>query len=158
MRKPIPGYEGIYEADQDGSVWRVGAPRNRPLKPVLVYGYHRVVLSKNDIKQPFLVHQLILLTFVGPCPAGQQCRHLNGVRTDNWLANLAYGTRAENQADRTRHGKDPVGERHPMAKLTEVQVLEIRAAKESSTKLAVRYGVSGPTIEAIRGRRILKHL
>jgi len=86
MRKPIPGYEGIYEADQDGSVWRVGAPRNRPLKPVLVYGYHRVVLSKNDIKQPFLVHQLILLTFVGPCPAGQQCRHLNGVRTDNWTS------------------------------------------------------------------------
>lgn len=50
------------------------------------------------------VHSLVLEAFAGPRPEGQEVRHLNGVRTDNRLENLAYGTSSENKADLVAHG------------------------------------------------------
>jgi hypothetical protein len=49
------------------------------------------------------VHRLVLDAFVGPCPDGMECRHLNGVKADCRLSNLAWGTRKENIEDRVRH-------------------------------------------------------
>lgn len=45
----------------------------------------------------YSVHKLVLETFVGPCPAGYECEHLNRKRDDNRLQNLCYKTRSENQ-------------------------------------------------------------
>lgn len=51
------------------------------------------------------------------------------------------------------------GEKHGMAKLTEKEVLEIREQpKEKIQILADRYNVSAPTVEAIRYRRLWKHI
>ena len=51
------------------------------------------------------VHRVVLEAFVGPCPPGEECRHLNDVKTDNrWPENLKWGTRSENMYDRTRNG------------------------------------------------------
>lgn len=50
------------------------------------------------------VHRLVLEAFVGPCPKGMQCRHLNGIPTDNRLENLRWGTPSEDNYDRVRHG------------------------------------------------------
>lgn len=51
------------------------------------------------------------------------------------------------------------GEKHGMAKLTEKEVLEIREhPKEKIQILADRYNVSTHTIEAIRYRRLWKHI
>jgi hypothetical protein len=44
------------------------------------------------------VHRLVLLAFVGPCPAGHEVLHLNHQPADNRLENLRYGTRSENIA------------------------------------------------------------
>ena len=159
MRKPIPGYEGLYEADDAGEIWRVGAPRKRPLAPSLTAGYHRVTLSKNAIHKLFLVHQLILLAFEGPCPAGQESRHMDGDNLNNRLKNLRYGTRQENADDRQRHGTVRRGETHGMAKLTEAQVREIKASRHEKVKdLAWRFEVSSMTIEAIRYGRLWRHI
>lgn len=50
------------------------------------------------------LHREILSASVGPCPSGQECRHLNGDRLDNRAKNLVWGTHAENMADAVRHG------------------------------------------------------
>ena len=49
------------------------------------------------------VHALVLNAFVGPCPKGMQCRHLNGKPWDNRLCNLKWGTPRENGEDRVTH-------------------------------------------------------
>jgi hypothetical protein len=50
-------------------------------------------------------HGLVLETFVGPRPVGQECLHDDGDPLNNHLSNLRWGTHAENMADRVRHGR-----------------------------------------------------
>ncbi len=57
------------------------------------------------------VHLLVLEAFHGPRPAGLIARHLNGNGSDNRADNLRWGTHAENQLDRTEHGRCPAAER-----------------------------------------------
>lgn len=71
------------------------------------YGHQRVVLcDAEDNRCPRQVHQLVMLAFVGPCPPGMEVRHLDSNPRNNVLANLAYGTRAENARDRVLNGTD----------------------------------------------------
>lgn len=43
-----------------------------------------------------LAHHAVLLAWVGPCPEGYQCDHINGNAADNRLENLEWITPAEN--------------------------------------------------------------
>ena len=111
--KSIPGLEGRYEVSDLGRVKSlqrivsVGNNTGKVLVPERIrklspspQGYPRVRLCGKTR----LVHHLVLLAFVGPRPVGLEIRHLNGNRADSRLANLAYGTRSENQMDSIRHG------------------------------------------------------
>ena len=51
------------------------------------------------------VHAFVLRAFRGLRPAGMVARHLNGIKTDNRLGNLKWGTPGENRDDMFRHGK-----------------------------------------------------
>jgi len=108
--RPIPGYEGRYEASDRGrirSLPRPRVPRIRILRtPVDSAGYPTVHLWAGGGKSAtHRIHQLVLLAFVGPPPAGTECiRHLDGDHTNGQLINLAYGTNSENVHDRVRHG------------------------------------------------------
>lgn len=74
-------------------------------------GYHVVQVgltvaasSGNVVAVVRRVSRLILETYVGLCPDGSDCRHLNGVRDDDRLENLCWGTREEQILDQKRHG------------------------------------------------------
>jgi hypothetical protein len=109
---PVPGWEGLYEVSDLGNVrslprtvmtGRAGMKlrKGRVLKLGTYRGGHRhVTFSRNGITTTYQVHKVVLLAFTGPCPGGLQVRHLNGIPGDNRLENLAYGTPAENMADR----------------------------------------------------------
>jgi hypothetical protein len=103
------------------------------------------------------VHHLVLNAFVGPCPPGLECRHLNGDRSDNrWPENLIWGTWEENYEDRIRHGTDLRGERHPNSKFTQSEVDYIRSHQNSRgliAKLAREFNVSWNAIRDIRTGR-----
>lgn len=68
-------------------------------------GYLRVTLSHKGKWRPRLVHRLVLLGFRGEPKKGADfgC-HRNGIRNDNRLVNLYWGTPPQNTLDQVAHG------------------------------------------------------
>jgi len=107
--RDVPGYEGRYQASDQGRVRSVDhrvrlvtrqagettrLVPGRILRPgKLKCGHVTVALGKGNSQS---VHRIVLLTFVGPCPSGEEGLHLNHTPNDNRLSNLKYGTRSEN--------------------------------------------------------------
>ena len=155
---PIPGYGG-YWVNKSGRILSFRKKRPAVLSPTAAAGrYKRVCLRpERGVAKMACVHRLVLLTFVGPLPKGQQTRHLNGNSFDNRLSNLRYGTPKENVADQKKHGRFIEGERHKFAKLTVRAVREIRCKhkwgdpKLGAYGLAREYGVSHTTVQRILG-------
>lgn len=122
----------------------------RLLKPIKMGAYLglQIVDDSGRLHKKY-VHRLVLEACLGPPEAGDEARHLNGNRFDNRLANLAWGTRSENFADKVRHGTSNHGERNAMAKLTVGQVEQMRALYAaggwSFKTLAAHFGVSAMT-------------
>lgn len=90
-----------------------------------------------------------------PTPAHEVCHNCgNGHLSCLNPHHLRWGTRAENAADRVIHGTDHRGEKHPQAKLTAAQVVEIRAMRGTVSQviLAKIYGVSQSAISGIQRR------
>lgn len=106
MRVDIPEAPG-YSATADGQIWSCKRKVPRALTPALMpTGHLRVCLSLPGGQQCHYVHRLVLQAFVGPCPDGLECRHLNGDPTDNRVENLAWGTPSENRQDMWKHAKE----------------------------------------------------
>jgi len=115
--RPIPGWEGYYEASSKGAIRSVdrvvvrgkrtlrlsGSPR---VPKVGKNGYLYTSLYRSSEASYSTVHRLVALTFLGPRPVGHDVCHRNGVRSDNRVENLYYGTRSENNRDKRIHGTD----------------------------------------------------
>lgn len=119
--RPVINYEAHYEVSDHGrvrsierKVWftnrwgqriqRTVPPKLRKLSAHKNGGHLYVKLHNGAERKPFFVHRLVLENFVGPCPDGWQCRHLDGDPTNNHVSNLKWGTPSENTIDAVRHG------------------------------------------------------
>lgn len=92
--KKIPNFPK-YSVTDDGRVW--SNTSGKWLSPTRdAYGYLQIGLFKNGKKNTRKIHRLVLEAYVGPCPDGMECLHKNGNSSDNRLANLKWGTHAEN--------------------------------------------------------------
>jgi len=166
----VPGWD--YEVSNFGrvrSIARLGVSGRQTrriyggniLRPVLKKktGYLCVSLKSSGKKtRQVSVHRMVLEAFCGPAIHGEQACHRNGVRTGNAIENLYWGTAAQNQADKVRHGNSLRGEKNKRAKLTEDQVRHILGSEESQPALARRYGVSQVLISKIRLRKVWQHV
>jgi len=157
----IPGYDGVYVIDKLGQVRRVklhgSSDKNGSIKPSITNrGYVRVALYKNGKVSLHSVHRLMMLTFVGDSEL--EVNHINGKKIDNRLENLEYVTRSDNEIHRARVLKLNVGEDHGNSKLTNNQVLEIRAKSTPYyhgvyARIAKEYNVT-PECVSMVARRI----
>lgn len=124
-------------------------------------GYLFVNLRKDGRTHKRFVHRLVLEAFVGPCPTGMECRHFpDPTRTNASLANLSWGSSAQNQADKISHGTQIHGSKHYRAILDEDSVKAIRQEVAAGTQqkvLAKRYGVSRPVVSDICRRKSWRH-
>jgi len=117
--KDILGYEGKYQVSNMGRVKSLSREihsnnqngeftwisKERILQPGKHdEGYHLSVVLHNP-KRTQMVHQLVMLAFVGPPPEGMCVLHTNGDATDNRLESLRYDTQSENIYDVYRQGK-----------------------------------------------------
>lgn len=167
--KAIPGYEH-YEASDFGRVRSIDrtvpyvargkATSTKFLKGVVlaqtknsVNGYLYVHLGRGKIDS---VHSLVALTFIGPRSEGALVLHGDGNGENNALKNLEYGTPIKNQEDAIKHGTFCSGEAHPQAKLTALQVVDIRKrakAGEAMSRIALSLNISYLTIRNIVSRK-----
>jgi len=89
-------------------------------------GYAEISLSKEGKQQTRLVHRLVLEAFVGPCPNGKVCRHLDGNPANNNLSNICWDTQSNNLKDKAKHNTVPWGETSPNHRLEKEEVQAIR--------------------------------
>jgi hypothetical protein len=161
--RTVPGFPG-YEVSDHGRVrsWKTNSKRGRLRDDAQLRTlrsnrkrYRTINLQRDGETYSRLVHRLVLEAFVGACPEGMECRHLDGTRTNNVLSNLEWATHQTNIDDTERHQTRSRGDRgNTCSKLTVAQVMEIRSAPEGYRLLAKRYGVSRGTIQHIcQGRR-----
>src|SRR3990167_8620194 len=148
--RPVVGYEDMYEISSFGNVrgldriikrCKCGEPlvykNARPIKWIIRSdGYPRVSLSRDNKYRQFLVHRLVLETFVGKAPKGTEGGHENGIRNDPRLSNLRWDTRPNNHYDRWAHGT------MNLAKLTEKQARSIKQSTQSTQYLADFFNMS----------------
>jgi len=166
--KPVINYEGLYEISDFGQIKSFSRPRNWHEKILKLNlkrdGYLQITLWKNKIPKTFLVHRLVLETFIGPCPEGMECRHLDNNKSNNQLNNLRWDFPSENRKDIIKYGTiaHQKGILHGMAKLTEEDVKEIKkllkTRKLKQRKIAKIYNVSEKTISSIKLGKSWSHL
>lgn len=168
----IPGFPG-YAASKCGRVYscRSKYPNKEfpyrawfemtPTKGVRDYWV--IGLVSPGGRRQIKLHQAILLAFVGPPPPGCVGCHEDDNPDHNYLSNLRWDTYKANSEDKTRNGGHPDrrGMKHPMAKLTELDIAAIKARRASGEILrtiGADFGVSEGMVSLISNNKTWKHL
>lgn len=165
--------KGKYAKSAESRFWSK-VSKDGPIHPVLNtacrewsgnmsgFGYGRFWDGANDVS----AHRFSYILHYSAIPDGLWVLH----KCDNPICtnpeHLFAGTRQDNVDDmiaknRHRQGHCPAGESNPSAKLTESDVLAIRAMAQAGTRrklIAEQFGVSLPLIEKIISRSVWKHI
>lgn len=169
--KDIPDYEGNYQASNFGNIkalFREGYQKGRwglayvkfperiLKQEIKKSGYHYVRLTKNGIGKGHLVHRLVLAAFNGKSKL--QCNHIDGNKSNNNIENLEYCTSAHNLHHCINVLGKKRGEGTKASKLTNNQVLSIRADDRPIKEIAKEYGMTYQGIWYIKKNQNWKHL
>lgn len=173
--KPIPGYEGLYSASEDGRIyahprsWRAGGSHKSHngfwLAEDASTPYLRVTLTRNGLRARHLVHRLVALAWHGNADNLPEVNHKNGNKRDNRPENLEWCTKGDNERHAWATGlKKDTPERREQRravakavcstrrKLTFEQATRIRELRRSGhtiSEIARHFGVQRNTIYKI---------
>lgn len=140
---PVPGFEGIYEVSDMGSVRslpRIDASGHRRsgrlLRPGFVPdGYPTYVLCKPGIpKRCYSAHRLVALAFLENPEGKPHVNHKDGNKKNPALTNLEWATVRENVLHAIDTGLRPLGERHWKCVVPDSRVKDIRELKSLGYK------------------------
>lgn len=147
----IDGSDG-YEVSDLGRVrsWRKHGPGKNKLRTFRLKtphlnpstGYLQVGFGHATTKT---VHVIVAEAFIGPRPKGEVVNHLDGDKTNNSFHNLEYCSNQRNHIHAVEIGLTPSGEKHRLARLSDLDVAEIRDRKtrgETQVSIADVFGVS----------------
>lgn len=143
----IKGFEGHYKVSNFGRVMSVRFGKMKIRKTSFwSNGYERITLKKNGKCKTIGVHSLVVYAFLPPCPGNHgtgtsdwQIDHIDEDKTNNHASNLRWLTRLQNV-------------RRAVAKLTEADIIAIRADTRPCRVIAIEYGVSKSQISNIKRR------
>lgn len=155
-----------YIINEQGDI--ISFKRSQPRKLVRSIdkdGYIKVnITSKDGKNRRTFLHRLIAQTFIPNPENKSQVNHIDGIKTNNSINNLEWCTSKENviHAVKTKLRIANYGSAHGISKLTEANILEIRAKyiprQYTLLSLANEYNVSFQTISEIVNRQTWKHI
>lgn len=168
---PIVGFEGLYEVSDHGRVRGLRGkngkspgvlwPMRVAINPTLRYASISLV-DKNGRSSHYLIHRLVAFAFIGSCPDGHECAHMDGDPENNRVENLKWATKRENQNHRVIHGTDCRGEKCYAAKLKESDVHEIRRLAKAGgmtyAEIGRIFGITPSPVRSIITRKTWKHI
>lgn len=105
-----------------------------------------------------LAHRVSYELFCGEIPKGLDVMHRCDVPPCINPDHLFLGTRAVNMADMVAKNRQAKGEQNASARLTEAEVLAIRASPLINKEIAKQTGMSRPAISIIRRNKIWRHI
>ncbi len=170
--KPLLGFEGIYSVSNIGAIRseertifkKTGSAhlKMKMMKSILGKdGYCRISLRRDNKTFTFLLHRLILSSFVRSPVGKEEGCHKDGNSFNNHLTNLKWGTHAENEAHKVSKGTSNRGSNHYLSKLKEVDVQEIKTLLReglSQMKVAKVFKVDRRLINQIATGKTWKHV
>lgn len=103
MKKPIPGWEGIYEVSEDGRVFSLITGKEKKTF-MSSNGYKRVTLWHNGKQKKYSVHRLVAMAFLDNPNDYPQVNHIDGNKLNNRLENLEWCSQEMNIRHAYAHG------------------------------------------------------
>ena len=104
-------------------------------------------LRIDDKKETFYIHRLVLETFTGPCPPGQEGCHDDGDPSNNRLENLRWDTKSANAADTLDMGRHVAAGKLDGLDRTAIWVLYNRL-EWSQTRIAEAFDIEQTSVSA----------
>jgi len=160
--KDIPDYDRKYQASTLGRV-KSSMPHNGTLERILRQhttkkGYLGCGLYKDRKRTSFQVHRIIAYTY-HPNPLNlPEVNHKKGIKIDNRPCAIEWSTHGDNISHAVENSLIQKGEKCHGVKLTEKEVLEIRASNHDAKFLSIKYNISKNTIWQIRRKAIWTHI
>jgi hypothetical protein len=151
--RPIAGFEG-YSASSLGRI------RNDKTERILTLTRTSKYLNAWVAGEKRYAHTLVALAFHGERPGGMVCCHANDDGQDNRAENLYWGTAKQNMADARKNRRIPLGTARRGTRLTEAQVVQIRARLangDSQQSIANAFGIDQGTISRINTGKAWAH-
>lgn len=163
----VVGFESTYEVSDNGRVRSLSrtvaanfGPRpicGRVLKlKISAAGYPSVQLCDGKRIRDVQVHRLVAEAFLEK--TGFLVRHLDGNPKNNRLANLAWGSHSDNEADKRRHGRQVEGVNHHRAKLNRELVILIRESVIPDLQLSRELKIGRYAIYSVRKGLTWRHV
>ena len=164
------GPEGFYQISTLGrpkSVQRINH-YNRNVKAKILRvnlsmdGYPCVSVRSGNKSYTYKIHRLVAVAFIPNPDNKPQVNNVNGNKLDCSIGNLEWNTAQENMIHAYNNGLQvgKKGEKHGRSKLTEEQVLEIRAIGCNLTQkeIAEIYNISISMVHFVKSRTNWAHI
>ena len=153
--RDISGYEGRYQVSNYGRIKTVeryksdGRHQAEIIRKTQIdrHGYEFALLFNGKKNCRHSVHVLVANAFIDNPENKPQVNHIDGDKLNNYVSNLEWCTASENQRHAVMTGlsRRYFGDDNWQTKVTDAQVIEIRAMRKAGAKLREicdQYGIS----------------
>ena len=164
--KDIPSYEGYYQVSTLGNFrslprqikYKNNGTRNYPSKSLKTEttkdNYQRIVLMKNGVKNRYMCHRLIAITFIPNLENKPFINHIDGNKSNNVVTNLEWCTASENMTHADITGLRNMFEHHHPSNSKRIKCLETGKVFSSYYRAVKWLGKTNNSISAlVRGTR-----